>query len=64
MKANVGGADRVVRIIAGLAILTVGVVLKSWWGLVGILPLISAIGGFCPLYTLIGINTGTAKKQA
>ena len=39
MKPNVGGVDRVVRAVAGLAILGAGVYFKSWWGLVGLIPL-------------------------
>ena len=57
MKVNVGSADKVVRIILGLVIIAIGLVYKSWWGLVGLLPLATALINFCPLYTLIGIST-------
>ncbi len=65
MKANVGGADRVVRIVAGVAILGVGAVYKSWWGLVGLLPLATGVFRFCGLYPLLGISTcRQAPRQA
>jgi hypothetical protein len=60
MKVNVGSADKVVRIILGLVIIAIGLVYKSWWGLVGLLPLATALINFCPLYTLIGVSTRKA----
>ena len=58
MKANVGGVDRVARIVAGVVLIglaatgTVGV-----WGWIGVVPLATGVFNFCPLYRLIGINT-------
>lgn len=57
MTANVGGADKVIRIVAGLAILGLGLAFKSYWGLVGLLPLITGLVGFCPAYVIFGIST-------
>lgn len=57
MKKNVGKADRTVRIIAGLIIIAAGFYFKSWWGAVGIIPLITAAVGSCGLYTLFGVST-------
>lgn len=57
MNANVGGADKVIRIVAGLAILGLGLAFKSYWGLVGLLPLITGLVGFCPAYVIFGIST-------
>ena len=57
MKANVGGIDKVVRIVVGLALIAWGVIAGSWWGAVGIIPLATALMGFCPAYPLIGMNT-------
>ncbi len=57
MKANVGGADRVIRIVVGVAILVLGVILKSWWGLIGLLPLATGLVRFCALYVPLGIST-------
>jgi type IV secretory pathway TrbD component len=60
MLKNVGSADRNIRILLGIAIIIVGVVLQSWWGLIGLLPLLTAGLSFCPLYSLLG--TSTCKK--
>jgi hypothetical protein len=57
MKANVGGIDRILRIVLGLAIIGAGVYFKSYWGLVGLVPLLTATLRFCPVYPLIGLNT-------
>lgn len=57
MKANVGSIDRIVRIIAGLTLLGAGFHFKSWWGLVGFVPLLTAIIRFCPAYVPFGLST-------
>jgi len=61
MNKNVGTADRVVRIIIGLIILALGIYYKSWWGLLAVIPLGTAVVGFCGLYPLMGINTCKRK---
>ncbi len=57
MNANVGNADRIVRIVVGLGLLAAGVAFRSLWGLVGLLPLATGLFRFCPAYTLFGIST-------
>ena len=63
MKTNEGGMDRIVRIVAGLVLIglaatgTVGV-----WGWLGIVPLATGAMGWCPAYTLLGINTCPTNK--
>uniref|UniRef100_UPI00404A05CA YgaP family membrane protein n=1 Tax=Candidatus Roseilinea sp. TaxID=2838777 RepID=UPI00404A05CA len=63
MKFNVGGVDRILRIVVGIVLIaltlmgTIGV-----WGWIGIVPLVTGLFKFCPLYTLIGINTCPVKK--
>ncbi|MCX7890941.1 MAG: DUF2892 domain-containing protein [Burkholderiales bacterium] len=66
MKANVGGIDKVVRIVAGLVILSLFFVLEGsarWWGLVGLVPLATGIFGYCPAYGIFGINTCPAERK-
>ena len=58
---NTGRPDRMIRIVAGLAILTLGLLFQSWWGLVGFAPLMTGVSGFCPLYQLLGVNTCPAR---
>jgi Protein of unknown function (DUF2892) len=58
MEKNVGNVDRVLRILVGLVLLSLTVIgPKSLWGLVGIVPLATALLGWCPAYTLLGIRT-------
>lgn len=57
---NVGSADRVIRVVLGLALLSlVFVGPKTWWGLIGIVPLATAWMSFCPLYSVFGWSTGS-----
>jgi hypothetical protein len=56
-------AERVIRVLAGLGILSLTVIgPKSLWGLIGILPLLTGLIGSCPAYTLLGISTCPMKK--
>ncbi|MEQ1800922.1 MAG: DUF2892 domain-containing protein [Gammaproteobacteria bacterium] len=58
MNKNVGSLDRGLRIVAGLVLLSLTVIgPKSLWGLIGIVPLFTALIGWCPAYTLFGIRT-------
>lgn len=60
MKANVGGIDKILRIVVGLGLLSLLFVLDDnarWWGLIGLGPLATGLFNFCPLYTLVGIST-------
>ena len=58
MEKNVGGVDRILRIIIGLGLISlVYVGPQTPWGWIGVIPLLSAIAGFCPAYRLVGLNT-------
>ncbi len=58
MKKNIGGMERTIRIIAGLAILSLTFVgPKSPWALLGIVPLATGLMGWCPPYALLGFST-------
>lgn len=64
MKHNVGGIDRVARILVGLTL--IGLTLAGQigvWGWIGILPLVTGAFGFCPPYALFGINTCSLRKK-
>lgn len=63
MKSNVGTTDKVIRIIIALVIAALGIYYQSWWGLVAIIPLATAMFSSCGLYTLLGINTCPAQKK-
>ena len=58
MKKNVGNVERVIRIIVGLAVISlVFVGPQSNWGWLGLVPLATGLIGWCPPYSLLGINT-------
>ncbi len=63
MKQNIGDADRAIRIVVGVAIFVLGIVLHSWWGLVGLLPIATGLIRFCGLYPILGINTCRMKTS-
>ena len=59
MKCNVGGVDRVLRIVVGLVLIALALMgTIGAWGWIGIMPLAPGLFKFCPAYTLLGINTG------
>ncbi len=63
MTTNEGTLDRAVRVVAGLAILSLTVIgPQSLWGLIGAVPLLTGIFGFCPAYRLLGISTCPAPR--
>jgi hypothetical protein len=67
MKRNVGTVDRAIRIVAGLVLLSLVFLVESnarWWGLVGLLPLVTGLVSWCPLYIPLGIDTCHARHEA
>lgn len=63
MKQNVGTIDRAVRIIAGVILIAlVFVGPQTPWGWIGVVPLLTALLGWCPAYTLFGLSTCPAKS--
>ncbi|MCC5958813.1 DUF2892 domain-containing protein [Roseinatronobacter sp. S2] len=66
LARNVGGIDRVLRIVVGLALIA-GFFVNAeaslrWLYLIGIVPLATGLMQTCPLYSLIGVNTCAVKK--
>lgn len=67
MKVNVGGIDRVVRILAGIGILSLVFILEGnarYWGLVGILPLTTGLFRFCPAYSIFGLSSCPMERKS
>ncbi len=65
MTTNVGGIDRVLRIVVGIAVLALFFVLEGnarYWALVGLVPLFTGLFRTCPLYSVIGVNTCPTKQ--
>ena len=64
MQKNVGSVDKILRIVVGLGLLSLLFVLEApmkYLGLIGLVPLATSLMGWCPLYTLLGMNTCKVK---
>ncbi len=62
MKTNVGGIDRILRILLGLAMIAWALSGGPLWAWLGVVPLATGLFKFCALYTLIGVNTCPVKN--
>lgn len=66
MQRNVGVIDKVLRVILGIGLLSMPFVLEGgarWLGLVGLVPLGTALLGTCPLYSILGVSTCSAAAK-
>jgi hypothetical protein len=64
MQRNVGGIDQFIRLLVGLGALSlIFIGPKTWWGLLGLIPLLTASIGVCPLYSLVGISTCSVPQK-
>ncbi|TSA30046.1 MAG: DUF2892 domain-containing protein [Bacteroidetes bacterium] len=57
MKKNVGTVDMWIRIILGVVLFALGIIYQSWWGILGVIPLLTAFFRWCPVYIPFGIQT-------
>ncbi|MDD4013398.1 MAG: DUF2892 domain-containing protein, partial [Candidatus Omnitrophica bacterium] len=57
MEKNIGEVDKAVRMIVGVVILAAGAYMRNWFGIIGLVPLFTAVQGRCPLYSVLGMNT-------
>ncbi len=62
MSANVGSIDRIIRILAGLALVAWALTGGPVWAWIGVVPLATGLFKICPAYSLLGINTCGVKK--
>lgn len=63
MKSNVGGADKIARIVVGAVLIGMALTgVIGAWGWIGVLPLATGLFNFCPAYSLLGVNTCKLKK--
>jgi hypothetical protein len=64
MKTNVGGIDKILRIIVGIALIAMAALgVVGAWGWIGVVPLLTGLLGTCPAYSLLGMNTCPLKKS-
>ncbi len=58
MAHNIGSVDRIARVLLGVGLLAVVFTgPRAWWGLIGVVPLLTAFSGLCPIYSTIGVST-------
>ena len=68
MNTNMGPIDRAVRVVLGLILIAFAIPICvpatewGWIGWIGIVPILTALVGFCPLYALLGISTSEQKR--
>jgi hypothetical protein len=62
MSANVGSIDRIIRILAGVALIAWALMGGPVWAWIGVVPLVTGLFKICPAYSLLGINTCGIKK--
>ena len=63
MTKNVGGIDRIIRIVVGAALIAAAATeAVGVWGYIGVVPLLTGLMGWCPPYALLGFNTCAMKK--
>jgi hypothetical protein len=62
MKVNMGRPDKVIRLILGALIAAAGIYFQSWWGAIGVIPILTAIINWCPVYVPFGISTCSVKE--
>lgn len=62
---NLGKIDRIVRAVAGLGLLAAAALTPYWWlAIIGVVALGTSLISFCPLYTILRLNTGCKSKDA
>jgi hypothetical protein len=64
MILNMGKTDRILRIIAGLVIIALGFLYNSYWGVIGLVPLVTALVGWCPLYAPFKFSTKGSQGKS
>lgn len=63
MKTNVGGFDKIARIVAGIALIAWALMGGPLWAWIGVVPLATGLLGWCPAYSLLGLNTCPLSKK-
>ncbi|HCV12881.1 MAG TPA: hypothetical protein DGC76_04135, partial [Candidatus Accumulibacter sp.] len=65
MKTNVGGIDKLLRIVVGIVLIAMAALgIIGAWGWIGVVPLLTGLFGVCPAYSLLGMNTCPIRKTS
>ncbi len=57
MKGNVGGTDRILRVVVGVVLLATAILTKQTWALIGLVPFLTGVLGWCPAYLPLGFSS-------
>lgn len=63
MKNNVGSFDQGARFVLGCVVMFLGIETIGWWGLLGLIPWLTAIVGYCPLYHLLRLDSARWEEK-
>ena len=63
MKVNVGKNDKLLRFVLSIVIAILGIYYQSWWGLLAIIPFMTASLGLCPMYKILNFSSCNIKKK-
>ncbi|HBJ1647137.1 DUF2892 domain-containing protein [Clostridium botulinum] len=63
MKCNVGRTEQIIRIVIGISIVLIGLYFRNWWGIIGLVPIITGLIRYCPINDILGISTCDVKKK-
>lgn len=63
MKCNVGRTEKLIRIGIGIIIGLMGIYYKNWWGLIGLIPIITGAIGYCPVSDFLGVSSCKAENK-
>ncbi|TGE35991.1 DUF2892 domain-containing protein [Desulfosporosinus fructosivorans] len=63
MTCNVGKTEQIARIVIGVGIVLIGISYKSWWGIIGLAPIITGTIRYCPASDALGISTCDANNK-
>jgi len=64
MKKNVGSTDMWIRIVLGAVIIALGIIYQNWWGVLGVVPLLTGLFRFCPAYLPFGMKTMKGNAES
>jgi hypothetical protein len=64
MKANMGNTDKYMRVTIGIIAISLGLYFQSWWGVIGVIPIITSIISWCPFYVPLKISTISKQKDS
>lgn len=63
MKCNVGRTEQNIRIIIGILIVILGLYFRNWWGIIGLVPIITGSIRYCPISAILGVSTCHVKEK-